>query len=56
MQSIGYDEISRSKIRPPGVAPGLYPSLGTWHFDDSVLHPRAEESMMDVVPFSIIIK
>ena len=40
----GYYRVSRRIMRPPGVAPWLYRSLGTGHFDDIVLHPRAEES------------
>ena len=36
--------VFRRIMRPPGVAPWLYGSLGTEHFDDIVLHPIGEES------------
>ena len=40
----GYYGVLRRIMRPPGVAPWLYRSLGTEHFDDIVLPPIAEES------------
>ena len=43
-----YYGVFRRIMRPPGVAPWLYPSLGTEHFDDIVLHPLAAESAVGV--------